>query len=57
MNNDAILKVNLEHLPDKQRALIDKSVEEFLEKCLMSYSRMCDSVVQKAPLTRVLLHG
>jgi hypothetical protein len=29
MNNDAILKVNLEDLPDNQRALIDKAMEEF----------------------------
>ena len=57
MNIDAILKVNLEGLPDEQRALIDKAVEEFREKWLLSYSRTCDLVVQKTPLPRVLLHG
>jgi hypothetical protein len=32
-------------------------VEEFHEKCLLSYSRTHDSVVQKIPLPSVLLHG
>ena len=57
MNNEVILKVNLEDLPDDQKALIEQAIEEFREKCLLSYSRMCDSVVQKTPLPRVLLHG
>jgi hypothetical protein len=29
MDNQTVLKVNLEDLPDDQRALIDKAVEEF----------------------------
>ena len=45
MNNDTILKVNLEDLLDDQRALIDKVAEEFREKCLLSYSRMHDLVI------------
>ena len=57
MDNQTILKVNLEDLPDEQRALIDKAIEEFREKCLLSYSRMHDSIIQKTPLARVLLHG
>ena len=57
MNYDAILKVNIEDLPDDQRALIDKAAEEFREECLLSYSRMHDSVVHKTPLLRVLPHG
>ena len=44
-------------MPDEQRALIDKAVEEFREKCLLSYSRTRDSVIQETPLPRVLLHG
>jgi hypothetical protein len=39
MDNQTILKVNLEDLPDEQRALINKTTEEFREKCLLSYSR------------------
>ena len=57
MNNDTILEVNLEDLPDDQRALIDKATEEFREKYLLSYSKTRDSVIQKTPLPRVLLHG
>ena len=45
MDNQTILKVNLEDLPDEQKALIDKAAEEFREECLLSYSRMHDSVI------------
>ena len=45
MNNEAILKVNLEDLPDDQKALINQASEEFHEKCLLSYSRTHDLVV------------
>ena len=57
MNKEAILKVNLEDLPDDQKALIDQAAKEFREKCLLSYSRTRDSVVKKTPLPSVLLHG
>ena len=56
MDNQTILKVNLEDLPDDQKALIEQAVKEFREKCLMSYSKTRDSVVQKTPLPSVLLH-
>jgi hypothetical protein len=45
MNNEAILKVNLEDLLDYQKALVEQVVEAFREKCLLSYNRTCDSVV------------
>ena len=57
MDNDAILKVNLEDFPDDQRVLIDNVAEEFWEKCLLSSNRTRDLVIQKIPLPRVLLHG
>jgi hypothetical protein len=57
MDNEAIFKVNLEDLPDDQKALIEQAMEEFREKCLLSYSRTCDLVIQKTPLPSVLLHG
>jgi len=56
MNNEVILKVNLEDLPDDQKALIDQVTEEFHEKCLLSYSSTRDSVIQKTPLPTILLH-
>ena len=55
--NQVILNFNLEDLPDDQKALIEQAVKEFREKCLMSYSKTRDSVVQKTLLLRVLLHG
>ena len=57
MDNEAILKVNLEDLPDDQKTLIEWVEEEFREKCLLSYSRTRDSVIQKTPLPSILLHG
>ena len=45
MDNEAILKVNLEDLLDDQKALIDQAVEEFREKYLLSYNRTHDLVV------------
>jgi hypothetical protein len=45
MENEMILKVNFEDLPDDQKALIEQAVEEFCEKCLLSYNRMCDLVI------------
>ena len=56
-NNNAILKVNLEDLCNDQKALIEQVAEEFKEKCLLSYSRTCESIVQKTPLPRIFLHG
>ena len=45
IDNQAILKVNLEDLPKDQKALIDQAVEEFRQKCLLSYSKTCESVI------------
>ena len=44
-NNNAILNVNLEDLPDDQKALIEQAAEKFKEKCLVSYSRTHESIV------------
>ena len=57
MDNQTILKVNLEDLLDDKKAFIEQATEEFKEKCLLSYSRTHDSVVQKTPLPSVLMHG
>jgi hypothetical protein len=57
MDNEMILKVNFEDLLDDQKALIEQATEEFCEKCLLSYSRMRDSIIQKTPLPSILLHG
>jgi len=57
MDSQTILKVNLEDLPDDQKAIIEQAAKEFREKCLLSYSRTRDSIVQRTPLLSVLLHG
>ena len=57
-NNDNILMVYYEDLPDQDKDTINKATEEFQKKCLLSYTKICDNtIVQKYPLPRVLLHG
>ena len=57
-NNDNILMVAYEELPDGDKDVISKAIEEFQNKCLLSYTKTRDNtIVQKYPLPRVLLHG
>ena len=57
-NNSDILMVPYEDLPDEDKDFISKAIEEFQNKCLLSYTKTRDNkVVQKYPLSRVLLHG
>ena len=56
-NNRAILIVPYEDLPDDDKDVIGKAIEEFQNKCLLSYTKTHDNkVVQKYPLPRVLIH-
>ena len=57
-NNNDILMVPYEDLPDEDKDVIGKAIEEFQNKYLLSYTKTCDNtIVQKYPLPRVLLHG
>ena len=57
-NNNNILMVHYEDLPDEDKDVIGKAIEEFRNKCLLSYTKTHDNIiVQKYPLPRVLLHG
>ena len=57
-NNNDILMVHYEDLPDGDKDVIGKAIEEFQNKCLLSYTKTHDkTIVQKYPLPRVLLHG
>ena len=57
-NNDNILMVHYEDLPDEDKDTISKATEEFQKKCLLSYTKTRDStIIQKFPLPRVLLYG
>ena len=50
--------VPYEDLPDEDKDVISKAIEEFQNKCLLSYTKIRDNkVVQKYPLPRVLIHG
>ena len=50
--------VPYEDLPDEDKDVISKAIEEFQNKCLLSYTKTHDNkVVQKYPLPRVLMHG
>ena len=57
-NNNDILMVPYEDLHDEDKDVISKAIEEFQNRCLLSYTKTRDNkVVQKYPLLRVLLHG
>ena len=57
-NNNDILMVPYEDLPDGDKDVISKAIEEFQNKCLLSYTKTRDNIiVQKYSLPRVLLHG
>ena len=57
-NNSDILMVPYEDLPDEDKDVISKAIEEFQNKCLLSYTKTRDNkIVQKYPLPRVLLQG
>ena len=50
--------LHYEDLPDGDKGIISKAIEEFQNKCLLSYTKTRDNIiVQKFPLPRVLLHG
>ena len=49
--------VHYEDLPDGDKDVISKAIEEFQNKSLLSYTKTRDNtIVQKFPLLRVLLH-
>ena len=57
-NNNDIVMVPNEELPDGDKDVINKAIEEFQNKCLLSYTKTRDNIiVQNFPLPRVLLHG
>ena len=50
--------VHYEDLPDGYKDVIGKAIEEFQNKCLLSYIKTRDNtIVQKHPQPRVILHG
>ena len=50
--------LHYEDIPDGDKGIISKTTEEFQNKYLLSYTKTRDNtIVQKFPLPRVLLHG
>ena len=57
-NNNDILMVPYEDLPDGDKYVISKAIEEFQNKCLLSYTKTRDNkILQNYPLPRFMLHG
>ena len=57
-NNNDILMVPYEDVPDGDKDVVNKAIEEFQNKCLLPYTKTCENtIVQKYPPPRVLLHG
>ena len=44
-NNKDILMVPYKDLPDEDKDVIGKAIEEFQNKCLLSYTKICDNKV------------
>ena len=44
-NNNDILMVPYEDLPDGDKGVITKAMEEFQNKCLLSYTKTCDNTI------------
>ena len=52
-NNNDILMVPYEDLPDGDKDIISKAIEEFQNKCLLSYTKTRDNtIVQKISTTK-----
>ena len=44
-NNDDILMLHYEDLPDGDKGIISKATEEFQNKCLLSYTKTRDNTL------------
>ena len=52
-NNNDILMLHYEYLPDGDKDVISKAIEDFQNKCLLSYTKTRDNIiVQKFSLPR-----
>jgi len=58
MDNENVLNVTLDELPDSLKELVETAVNQYQEKCLFSFSRTRDNkVYQKTLFSRVILEG
>ena len=62
-NNNDILMLHYEDLPDGNKGIISKAAEEFQNKCLLSYTKTRDNtfcseiLTAKSPVTRADGHN
>ena len=44
-NNNDIIMLYYEDLPNGDKGIISKAIEEFQNKCLLSYTKICDTTI------------
>lgn len=57
MPDDEIINVAFEDLSQEHKDLIEKATEEFQNKCLESFGKIRNKIIQKNPLPRILVPG
>jgi hypothetical protein len=55
--SDEVINVTFGELSQEQKDIIDKSIEKFRNKCLESFGKTQNKVIQKIPLPRVIVPG
>jgi hypothetical protein len=56
-DNEQVLNISIDDLPKEAKALVEKAVQQYRDKCLSSFTKMRDKVIQKTMLPRTLFHG
>ena len=58
MDNDQVLNVAMDDLPEDLKTLVETAIEEYRNKCLLCFTKTRDqAVIQKTRLPRTLLDG
>jgi len=58
MDNEHILNVSMDELPEDLKTLVETAIEEYRNKCLLCFTKTRDqAVIQKTRLPRTLLDG
>jgi hypothetical protein len=56
-DNEQVLSISIDDLPEEAKALVEKVVQQYRDKCLLSFTKMRDKVIQKTMLPKTLFHG
>lgn len=58
MDNSHVINVTMDELPDELKALVTQAVQQYQDKCLLSFTKNHDKkVIQKTMLPRTILDG